>query len=161
MSHLGCGRARSRQLRLLRPTFRKHLGAKCTSAGGERNLSETGRALCLGRCFVRVKAQCATQGIEWLHHEEEDDCGNHDERNHGVEDFAVVEGTLIDVKCEILEALVAGNGGDDWREQSLNDGVHDPSERGTDGDTDCEIDCVGPQSKRSKLFQDGLGLLHN
>ena len=75
------------------------------------------------------------------------------EREHRVEEGAVVEHGVVDRELQAAEVRLAADRRDQRRDESVDERRHDRAERGADDDGDGEVDDVAAQDELAKLFQ--------
>jgi hypothetical protein len=136
----------TRRLRGLRLYFG---GAEGAAVRGERDRAEAFGALACRLYHRRPGAshECA----DGLHDEVEDDGRDDDERDECVDERAVEEVAVVNREADVGEVVVAGDGGDQRRDQVSDERGDDRRERDAEDDADCGIDQAAAEQKLFKV----------
>ena len=76
-----------------------------------------------------------------------------EERDERVEEVAVGEAAVVDREGEVAEVRLAADGGDQRRDDVLDERVDDGRERGADDDRDGEVDEVPAQDEAAEFLE--------
>jgi len=103
-----------------------------------------------------VPAPPRRERVDRLDHEEEDRGGDREERDHGVQEFAVAEDAAVDRERQRGEVGFADDRRDDRRDQVLHERGHHDSEGGADDYGHRQVDHVSAHEEVSEFLEHGF-----
>src|SRR5919201_1603228 len=130
-------------------------GAERAAPGGDGDVAQALRTLSDRFVDRRLDAPPRHQHVDRLDDEEEDDGGDHEERDHGVDERPVEEVALVDGEAEAAEVRLAADRGDQRRDEIRDEGADGGGEREADDDADGHVDEVAAKQELLEVLHAG------